>query len=128
VKAARFCKETGCSQFLLVSSVGADKNSSNFYLRLKGEVEDAIFNNSIPSMHIFRPSLLLGKRREQRSGEKIAQTVMPLFSFALFGKWSKYKPIEAENVAKAMISASKSGTPGHHVYEYADLRKLIRST
>jgi uncharacterized protein YbjT (DUF2867 family) len=125
VKAARFCNETGCSQFLLVSSVGADKNSSNFYLRLKGEVEEVIFKNSIPSIHIFRPSLLLGKRKEHRSGEKISQTIMPLFSFALIGKWSKYKPIEAENVAKAMISASKSGILGHHVYEYADMRRLI---
>jgi uncharacterized protein YbjT (DUF2867 family) len=105
--------------------VGADKNSSNFYLRLKGEVEEVIFKNSIPSIHIFRPSLLLGKRKEHRSGEKISQTIMPLFSFALIGKWSKYKPIEAENVAKAMISASKSGILGHHVYEYADMRRLI---
>jgi uncharacterized protein YbjT (DUF2867 family) len=66
VKAARFCKETGCSQFLLVSSIGADSKSKNFYLQLKGEVEDAIKQISLESVSIFRPSLLLGNRKETR--------------------------------------------------------------
>lgn len=62
VHAARFCAEAGVGQFLLVSSVGADSNSNNFYLKLKGEVEDAVKRMNIPSVSIFRPSVLLGKR------------------------------------------------------------------
>jgi uncharacterized protein YbjT (DUF2867 family) len=124
VNAARFCKEVGCPQFLLVSSVGADANSSNFYLQLKGEVEDQVKAMGIPSVHIFRPSLLLGERKERRIGEKIAQELLPLFSFALIGKWSKYKPVAAEKIAKAMMISTYTNKNGCHVYEYDDLKRL----
>jgi uncharacterized protein YbjT (DUF2867 family) len=40
VRTARLCRETACPQLLLVSSVGADAGSGNFYLKLKGQVED----------------------------------------------------------------------------------------
>jgi uncharacterized protein YbjT (DUF2867 family) len=124
VNAARFSKEVGCSQFLLVSSVGANADSNNFYLKLKGEVENKVRKEEIKSIHIFRPSLLLGERKEKRIGEKAAQMIMPLISLAFMGKWSKYKPIAAENIAKAMITASKSDARGIYVYEYDDLKKL----
>jgi hypothetical protein len=91
---------------------------------LKGEVENKVRKEEIKSIHIFRPSLLLGERKEKRIGEKAAQMIMPLISLAFMGKWSKYKPIAAENIAKAMITASKSDARGIYVYEYDDLKKL----
>lgn len=126
VKAARFCKETGCPQFLLVSSVGADAKAGNFYLQLKGEVEEAIKAMNLPSVSFFRPSLLLGARQEQRIGEKVAQAIMPIFSFALFGNWSKYKPIHAADVAKAMLLTANKETSGLTVLEHATLKELAR--
>jgi uncharacterized protein YbjT (DUF2867 family) len=128
VNAAKFCKETGCPQFLLVSSVGADVHSNNFYLKLKGEVEDRVRSMQISSISIFRPSLLLGNRNENRRGEKAAQVFMPLFSFAMIGKWSKYKPIPAEDVAKAMITAAKLEKPGVQLYEYPEMQTLSPTT
>lgn len=104
VKAARFCKMTGCVTFILVSAVGANSKSNNFYLKLKGEVEEAIQTTGINSIYVMRPSILLGKRQEYRSGEKIAMPVMKAISFLLP---SKYKPIQAEDVAKAMLRAAK---------------------
>jgi len=127
VNTARLCKETGCRQFLLVSSVGADTKSSNFYLQLKGEVEESIRGISLPSVSVFRPSLLLGDRKEKRVGEKIAQTIMPLFSFAMMGKLSKYKPIQAEDVAKAMLEAAKQNAPGFKIFEYSAIKTLAAS-
>ena len=118
VNAARFCAETGCPQFLLVSSVGADSHSNNFYLKLKGEVEDVVQQQPIKSITIFRPSLLLGSRKESRPGEKIAQLVMPVFSVFLMGKLRKYKPVQAKDVAAAMIKAAKKMKPGRFVLEY----------
>ena len=75
VNTARFCEETGCPVFSLVSSVGADSKSKNFYLKLKGEVEDKIREMNIESVSIFRPSMLLGKRKEFRFAEEVTKQV-----------------------------------------------------
>jgi uncharacterized protein YbjT (DUF2867 family) len=121
VHAARFCKLTGCKIFVLVSAVGANSRSNNFYLKLKGEVEDTIKETGIESVHIMRPSMLLGERKESRPLEKIGQPVMKAFSFLLP---SKYKPIEAGDVARAMLAASKKNEKGFFVYEYEEIKKL----
>lgn len=73
-------KKTG-NDLLLVSSVGADSKSSNFYLALKGEVEDYLVKRNIPSITIFRPSLLLGNRKEFRVGEIISTLFMKPLAF-----------------------------------------------
>jgi uncharacterized protein YbjT (DUF2867 family) len=119
VNAARYCKETGCPQFLLVSSVGANSKGGNFYIKLKGEVEDIIQSIGLPSVSIFRPSILLGKRQESRPAEKIAQELTKGLSF-LFP--SKYKPIQARDVARAMVAASKTGNPGFQIYHYKEMQ------
>src|SRR5260221_7269957 len=79
LKTARFCKETGCETFILVSSVGANGKSNSFYLKLKGEVEDAIKATGLRSFHIMRPSMLLGDRKEFRLGEKIGKPLITAF-------------------------------------------------
>jgi len=122
VNAARFCSEKGCPHFLLVSSIGANSNSSNFYLKLKGEVEDAVQQMNIPSVSIFRPSMLLGKREEFRFGEIIAKALSVPFSFMTP---SKFKPVNAFNVAKAMIAASGQNKRGYQVYHYKEMMTLI---
>ena len=83
VNIARYCKIAGCKIFVLVSSIGANSKSNNFYLKLKGEVEDAIMKIQIETVHIMQPSMLLGKRSESRPLEKIAQPLMNAFSFLL---------------------------------------------
>jgi uncharacterized protein YbjT (DUF2867 family) len=124
VKAARFCKETGCHNFLLVSSVGANAESNNFYLKLKGEIENAIKAIGLRCAAVFRPSILLGERKEKRAGEKIGQVAMQAFSFALIGKLNKYKPIQAQEVAVAMVDAAKRERPGFFVYEYKEMKRV----
>ncbi|MGE5406934.1 MAG: NAD(P)H-binding protein [Methanosarcina sp.] len=121
VNAARICEKAGCPRFLLVSSVGADSKSSNFYLQLKGEVEDILTKLKIRSVVIFRPSILLGKRNEFRFGEKIGQTLSSTFPFLLP---AKYKPVKAHDVAKAMVGAVAQDLPGVHIYQYDDIKRL----
>jgi uncharacterized protein YbjT (DUF2867 family) len=104
VNAAKFCKLNGCETFVFVSAVGANSKSNNFYLKLKGEVEDAVKDVGLKSVHIMRPSLLIGNRKEFRLSEKIAQWVMPVFSFLLP---KKYKPVKAVDVAREMIKIAK---------------------
>ncbi|MGB3153976.1 MAG: NAD(P)H-binding protein, partial [Chitinophagaceae bacterium] len=112
VHAARFCKLNGCEKFVLVSSVGANSKSNNFYLKLKGEVEDAVKAVGIKSVHIMRPSMLLGDRKEFRLGEKISKGILPAFSFLIP---SKYKPIHGKDVAKAMQVLAKKSDAGFFI-------------
>ncbi len=118
VNAARFGKEAGFKQYLLVSAAGADSKSSIFYSRLKGEVEEVIATYNFNSFHVFRPSFLLGRRKEQRTGESIGKKVFQFFSFLIP---SKYKGIQAVDVAKAMIKAAKGKKEGLKVYYYREM-------
>src|SRR6478752_3467176 len=128
VNAAKAAAKFGVYSFSLVSSVGANAaNNNNFYLKLKGVVEEAVSKESIPQLLIMRPSMLLGDRKEKRIGESIAAVLMPVFSIFLFGKWAKYKAIKAEDVAKAMLQASKSPVKGIHIYEYEEIKKLAEA-
>ena len=124
VGAARAALAAGVSRFMLVSSVGASSKSSIFYSRLKGEVEDEIRTMGLPSVSVFRPSLLLGKRAEYRFGEKVAQAVMPPLTFAVP---SAFKPIRAEDVARAMVAASRHAVPGFTIYHYREMKQIIDS-
>lgn len=122
VKAAHYSAAAGASHFSLVSAVGANKNSNNFYLKLKGEAEEGVQSFGIASVAIFQPSLLLGERQEQRTGERIAQTLMPFFSPLLIGKLSKYKPISAMTVAAAMLARAKEKKLGCFTYQWKEMQ------
>ena len=118
VAVAQACVINNVPKLLMVSSVGADSSSSNFYLRLKGEVEKAIEKMPIQYIGIFQPSLLMGNRNEFRLGERISQLIMPIFSFVIP---SKYKPIAAKQVAKAMIREAIQDQKWVKRYTYTDI-------
>lgn len=124
VNAAKFGIEKKCTAFSLVSAIGANSRSSNFYTKLKGEVEDEISSMDYTSLHIFRPSLLLGDRKEKRFGERIAQILMPLVSFLTP---NQYKAIQAKDVAKAILKASKNKSTGQKIFRYKEIQELAQS-
>ena len=126
VNTARAGLQNGFSKFLLVSAIGADAAAGNYYLKLKGETEDALKKIGYPSLHIFQPSLLMGSRKEFRFTEKIAQAVMPVASVFLAGKLKKYRAIKGDDVAAAMVNAARSDTGGIHVYTYEDIITTAR--
>lgn len=105
---AQLAKANGIDKFLLVSSLGADKNSSNFYLRVKGQIEWDLERLKFRNLIILRPSMLLGNRKEFRLGELIGKVMMKTLAFVFIGKLKKYRAIEAASVAKAMILLSKN--------------------
>ncbi len=121
VRLAHICETTGCTSYLIVSSVGADSSSRNFYLRLKGAVEDKLKTMEIPGVHVFCPSMLLGKRKEFRFGERIAAVIMKTLSLIIP---SKYRAIEAADVARAMAAVSGTEARGYHIYHYREIREL----
>ena len=115
---AKACKSNEASSFSFVSSAGANAKNNNFYLKLKGEIENSIMHLGIKTCLIFRPSLLIGKRNEFRFGEILAQKIMPLFSFLMK---SNYKPIKAIDVAKSIVNESKKVSQGNKVYHYSEM-------
>jgi uncharacterized protein YbjT (DUF2867 family) len=117
VNFAKVARLNGVSQFCIVSSLGSNENSSNFYLRTKGEMEKAVSLLNFEGIHIFRPSLLLGERSEKRPIEKVAEFLFRLISPLFVGKLQRYRPIEGSVVASAMIKASLSGNHGMNIYE-----------
>ncbi len=119
VELARIGKEQGAGNFLLVSALGANRNSSLFYNQVKGEVENAIAKIGIPTLHFFRPSLLVGPRLEQRSGEEAAKWIYKIFGFIIP---AKYMSIESIKVARAMIYFAQEKVKGVIIHESKELQ------
>lgn len=114
----------GARQFVLVSSIGADSKSKNFYLRTKGELEDTLRRLPFTALHLFRPSLLLGKREEFRLGEVLAIGASRLLQFLMAGPLRPYHPISASVVGRAMVSAARTPVTGAYAYQYNQIVAL----
>lgn len=114
----------GVQQFHVVTSLGADPNSSSPYLKLKGEIENELKNLPFKSLHIYQPSFLTGHRQEQRFAEKILGPLMSLIEPFFFGKLSQYKSIEAKTVAKAMVNQSLKNQTGIYTYPSNIIKQL----
>jgi uncharacterized protein YbjT (DUF2867 family) len=118
VTIAELMRKRGSEQFLVVSAMGANTNSKVFYNQVKGGMEQSLQDLDFPCLRIIRPSLLLGPRQEFRFGEKIGAIVSPILSPLLFGPMKKYRPVEAETVAKFMVAiANKQPRLGNYIYE-----------
>lgn len=115
--AAKLAEKKRVRSFLTITAIGADLRSPIFYNKVKGQTEEDICHLYIRSTHFFRPSLLLGQRSEIRLGEKVGEYALKSISMFLIGKWRKFKPIKAENVAKAMLEAALEERQGVHIHE-----------
>ena len=103
--AAQLARAQRCKSFVWVSSVGADANSKNFYLKVKGELENAIMRMpQLDNAAAVRPSLLLGERNESRPLESLWQSLAPYLAPLMQGRLKKYRPVDADDVAAKMVS------------------------
>ncbi|MGE5396365.1 MAG: oxidoreductase [Chitinophagales bacterium] len=128
VELAKAAKRCGGSQFLVVSSLMANPRSSNFYLRVKGEMEEAVKDKGPETVLIFRPSNLVGERQESRPGEKIGQAVIQFISPLLLGGFKKYRNINANTVASAMIATARAELNTKRVFESNGIAAFIGSS
>ena len=107
IDVAREAEKNGVRNLSIITSVGSDSRSSNFYLKTKGLIEEQISGLDFDSISIHRPGLLIGSRKEARAGESIGQTLYPfLVNPFLIGSLTKYRSVESEVLAKAMIRLS----------------------
>ncbi len=104
IRLAQLARELGASRAVLVSSVGASRQSGNFYLRVKGEVEDALERAGFSRLDLLQPGLLIGPRAERRPAEAIAQRFAPLADPLLFGGLRRYRSIPVLSVARAIVA------------------------
>ena len=124
IELAKITCNNGAVQYNLVSALGADKNASVFYNKVKGETEELIKNISFTTINIYRPSILLGDRKENRPGEKTGIKVMSALSFLFKGPLAKYKPIQADVVARAMVVNAIHDAEGVNIYESDKIKQI----
>lgn len=124
---ARLSLKNGAKRYFLVSSVGADPDSPFYYLRVKGEIERALSQMPFQALHIFRPGLIHGPRKEFRLNETAAIWFFNLFGVFIFGRARRYAPTEASVIARAMAaSAMDSDRTGIHFYEAPEIKRMAR--
>ncbi|MBJ6110781.1 NAD-dependent epimerase/dehydratase family protein [Hymenobacter sp. BT523] len=121
VRLAAVATANFASQFMVVSSMGADAESRIYYSRVKGEMEAAVRQTPFRAIHIFRPSLLLGERARPRLGERIGAVVLGLLRPLLRGPLLKYRPVTGATVAAAMLRAAEEDGGGVRVHESDEL-------
>ena len=126
LQCARAAKAAGIEHMILVSSVQADAGSKWFYQRVKGETEVAAGRLRFRRLDILRPGLLRGDRKESRPLERIAMMLAPLVNPFLHGKRRKFRAIEAETVARAIIALAHEKAGGHFVHEHDAMHYAIR--
>lgn len=121
---ARKAASAGAGRYMLVSSVGAESKSGTFYLRVKGELEEALQALPFEALYLFQPSILLGPREEQRPGERLGIMLARTLEWALVGGLRKYRPMPAAVLARAMAVAGERGPGGVHALRYDEIVKL----
>ncbi|WP_079505536.1 oxidoreductase [Mesobacillus jeotgali] len=126
VEIARLASSQGAEKFLLVSSMNADPDSSIFYPKMKGKLEEEIKQIPFEMTAIFRPSLLLGDRDEFRLGEKTAAAVVTKIPFLFKGPLKKFKAIEGKTVAKAMYKIAQTNNSGLTIYPSEQIHEIGR--
>ena len=106
VQLGKLGKAHGAKQYLVISSIGANPGSPFFYSQVKGNLEHELKNLHYPSLHIFRPSLLLGDRQEFRLGEKAGEIFSRAVRPVMVGRLKRYRSIPGKQVAYGMYRAA----------------------
>jgi uncharacterized protein YbjT (DUF2867 family) len=127
VLAARMAKEAGAKSVFLVTAVGANPKSKIFYVRTKGETERDVTALDFEHTHIFRPSMIMGSRKETRSlVEEVLMRSWSAFDPLLSWKGDQYKGITGEDIAKAMVQSAKNQTEKVKIYHWREMHDLLQ--
>ncbi|MGC1271994.1 MAG: nucleoside-diphosphate sugar epimerase, partial [Croceibacterium sp.] len=123
---ARAARAAGVERFVLVSSVGAAISGKTLYLRVKGEVEQALGKLGFRRLDFLQPGLLRGARGELRALEKLAMVLSPLTDLLLQGQWRRFRSIPASTVARAALAATVDKPGGRFAHEHDGILRLAR--
>jgi len=124
LRLAQLAFDHGARHALLVSSIGASRQSGNFYLRVKGEVEDALAKIGFARIDLVQPGLLIGPRNERRPAERLMQAAAPLTNLLMQGGLRRYRSIDADDVAAALHALLGESAPGLFTHQWRELSAL----
>jgi uncharacterized protein YbjT (DUF2867 family) len=127
VAAAEIAKANGARSVFLVTAVGANAASSVFYVRTKGEVERDILALGFEHTHIFRPSMILGERDEDRPRERLIIAVWNVINPLLVGPVSPYRGLTGNDIAHAIAKAARHQTEKVRIYHWREMTALLRT-
>lgn len=129
VQAARIARQNGAKTVCVVTAVGADSRSNVFYIRTKGDAERDIISLDFDHTHIFRPSMLMGNRKEFRLMEKCIIGIWTVLNPLIVGKrFTKYRGIKGSDVARAMrLAANRNNGPSKvSIYHWREMQELLK--
>ncbi|HSP40593.1 MAG TPA: NAD(P)H-binding protein [Gillisia sp.] len=126
VSSAILSRKNNIPTFVVISALGANKNSKMFYNRIKGEMEAEVLAQDIPNTYIFQPSLIAGDRVESRPWEKLAMKVMKMLNPIFVGGMKKYRSIHPETIAKAMILVANEGYPKNRIIS-EEIKQIVEN-
>ncbi|MGB2129310.1 MAG: NAD(P)H-binding protein [Flavicella sp.] len=127
VTAAKLCKANNIPTLSIISSLGANANSSFFYPRTKGEMEVSVLSYEIQNTFLLQPSFITGNRNEKRFLENLGFRFTKLFSFLMVGPLKKFKSISAASLAKVMHELVQYEDYPTKIISSDQIQKLIQS-
>jgi len=124
---AEAAKRAGVPNMVLVSAAGADPRAKSFYMRVKGETEQALTRIGFKRLDILRPGLLRGERTgDLRFAERLGILAAPLIDPLLSGSWERYRSIEASLVAEAALGLALRRAGGRFTHDNEAMRRAAR--
>lgn len=126
IACGKAAKAAGIRQMIVISSVGADAGAKNFYLRVKGETDQALGKLGLTRLDVIRPGLLRGPRAESRPAEHIGRIVSPFTDLLLHGKYRRFRSIRASTIARAIVGLAREAMPGRFVFEHDAILRAAR--
>ncbi|NLR38653.1 NAD(P)H-binding protein [Novosphingobium sp. ERW19] len=127
LECAAAAKAVGARQLIVVSSVGAQFSSKNFYLSVKGEVEDKLAKLHFDRLDLIRPGLLRGKREgAARPAERIGMILSPLVDLLMVGSLRKYRSAKASDVARVILRLAGTKQRGRVVHQHDEMQRILR--
>ncbi|MCB5424848.1 NAD(P)H-binding protein [Altererythrobacter sp. CC-YST694] len=124
LKVAATAKEAGARHFITVSSAGANSAGRNFYLRVKGETENALGRMQFRRLDILQPGMLLGTRQgDLRLAEGLTRLASLLVDLALRGSWRKFHSISAQRLAQAIVALAREKAAGRFFHDHDSLMR-----
>ncbi|RNJ61976.1 MAG: nucleoside-diphosphate sugar epimerase [Porphyrobacter sp. IPPAS B-1204] len=124
---AEAARRAGVPNMVLVSAAGADARSKSFYMRVKGETEDALSRVGFKRLDILHPGLLRGERAgDLRFAERAAIIAAPLIDPLLSGSWTRYRSIDAGLVAEAALGLALRRAGGRFTHDNEAMRRAAR--
>ncbi len=125
VLAAKIARQNGTTSVFVITAVGPNANSNIFYIKTKGEVERDILALDFEHTNIFRPSMIMGSRKESRSFEKILIKTFSIINPVFIGKLNRFRGINGKDIAKAMVNAAKNQSEKVRIYHWKEMNGLL---